>query len=202
MYESCWPNSQSFLGQCIHPTVFALGTDSMAARARSAAPGTPVVATAAGQPTVAETAPMTSAMVLAGTYLRPTEHMIIVDEDWLRLPLVKRTARRPPDAAAHRIAKTLADDTISINEKFKLAMETAMRDTEMWSMVRDIMNVNQQVHVNKVVRERKRMQKEIEEAEAARQAQERHDRNQRQRVLRAVDTDELNQEQFSRRPRG
>ena len=181
----------------------------MAASAPSAASadqGQPtVVAADQGRPTVAATAPTApavSAMVIADTRLHPNEHMIIVNEDWLQLPLTKRTSRRPSHVAMHRIAKTLADNTTPINEKFKLVVETAMRDPELWSAARDIMNVNHQAHVNKLMRDRKRIQREMDEAETAREAQEQIERNQRRRVLRAVNTDELQQEGLSRGPRG
>ena len=172
------------------------GASSRASSPASARVAPPVPATAD-----ATSIGATTAIVAAPPRLGPNEHIVVVNEEWLQQPLTKRATRRPSEAVAHRIAKTLGDNLAPIDVKCKLVIETAMRDPELWSMVRDIMNVNQQACQMKLARDRKRAEREAEEAAAARDAQAHHGRSCRARVLRTANTDEVREEHVSRNNR-
>ena len=164
---------------------------------------------AAASSSVAETAPMaatapvaSAAIVAAPRTLGPHEHLVIVNEAWLCHPMTTRTTRAPSSAAAHRIAKSLEDDRTPIETKTQLIIETAVRDPELWSAVRRIMHINFQLEQTKLLRERQRAEREAEVAEATRGRQEENQRIVRARVLRSVNTDEVQAEHVSRGNRG
>ena len=130
--------------------------------------------------------------------LRDGEHMMVVSENWLRLGLGTMSLRKPHMATRDKIVQLLLCPHSTLEMKFQCILETATRTPELWLEARKSLQIQQIATQKELERKRKRDEREQQQEAATMARDARHGQLRRQRVLRAVNTEEIENEAQSR----